>query len=104
MSDYTMQLAALGARVMGLWGFDEITDTDELVTHVGDAIYKVGLDYGNTQQVRTICLTHQLAHAAWEDARSGHSGDDEHATAAALIEQLMHQFGLTATYADGSTR
>lgn len=130
MSDYTMQLAALGARVMGLWGFDGITDPDDLVTQVGEAIYKVGLDYGNTQQVREICYTHQLdtvaygdhaptlggdypqhqllslqlAHDAWEDARASDSNDAETDAAAALINALLNHSRITVTFADGSTR
>ena len=130
MSEYTMRLAALGARVMGLWGFDGTTEPDELVTAVGEAIYQVGLDYGNTNAVREICYQHALdpadygdeapavtgeyphheltairiAHGRWEDAKAGSGGDAEHAAAGDLIDQLLSLAGLTVTYADGSVR
>lgn len=60
MSEYTQQLAALGARVMGLWGFDGKTETDDLTQAVGEAIITEGLDNEDLHQVRAICADYDL--------------------------------------------
>jgi len=123
MSDHTMKLAALGARVMALWGFDRDSGSDDRIDGVEHAILVVGLNERNTTQVRQICAEHalnphdygdtapelteagttapvnlatlQLLHSDWDDAKRGDSGDAEQLAAHDLIDELFRTAGIT---------
>lgn len=132
MTDYTIKLAALGAHIMCLWGFDGTTDTDDLVEAVGEAIYAADLNYGDLAQVRAIAHQHDLdTHpfgddapklvatderadvdlpqlrtlcADYSDAAHGDSNDREHQAANDLITELLRIAGYKLVDHDGSTR
>ncbi|WP_053353899.1 hypothetical protein [Leucobacter musarum] len=131
-TDYTIKLAALGAHIMCLWGFDTDRSGADTVAAVNDAIYSAGLDYTDLAQVRAIARQHDLNAGAFgdtaptlvateerpdvdldrlqelcaehSDAAHGDSNDRELAAAHNLITELLRIAGFKLVDHDGNAR